>query len=399
MNLVIGAFPYFALPFVISLALVPVAKRIGLLLGIYAVENKRTVHHGRIVRIGGVAIYIAFLLSLAILWRTDSKLIGILLGGCLVFIGGLLDDIYDLSPKYKLLFQFSGAIAALSIGNLSLTNLHVLSLEISNPIIVKTISFLWLIGITNAINLIDGLDGLSSGICTIVTMTIGMLGFFMGRRDVVIMALTLSGAILGFLPYNFHPASVFVGDCGAQFMGFTIAALSLLGFKTTALITLGLPILVLFIPISDTLIAIIRRKLKGQKIMEADKGHLHHVLMLKLKLGHRNTVLVLYVVTALFAIAAIITYFNPKIGLAVIFVLFIAADLFIEFTGMINPRFHPLLTMVNRITGWPHMEDGEDPVDSRLIEESREAETESAETESPEPDTEKPETTDEDKAA
>ena len=380
MNLVIGAFPYFALPFVISLALVPVAKRIGLLLGIYAVENKRTVHHGRIVRIGGVAIYIAFLLSLAILWRTDSKLIGILLGGCLVFIGGLLDDIYDLSPKYKLLFQFSGAVAALSIGNLSLTNLHVLSLEISNPIIVKTISFLWLIGITNAINLIDGLDGLSSGICTIVTMTIGMLGFFMGRRDVVIMALTLSGAILGFLPYNFHPASVFVGDCGAQFMGFTIAALSLLGFKTTALITLGLPILVLFIPISDTLIAIIRRKLKGQKIMEADKGHLHHVLMLKLKLGHRNTVLILYVVTALFAIAAIITYFNPKIGLAVIFVLFIAADLFIEFTGMINPRFHPILTLVNRITGWPHMEDGEDPVDSLLIEESREAEAESSET-------------------
>ena len=380
MNLVIGAFPYFALPFVISLALVPAAKKIGLLLGIYAVENKRTVHHGRIVRIGGVAIYIAFLLSLAVLWRTDSKLIGILLGGCLVFIGGLLDDIYDLSPKYKLLFQFSGAVAALSIGNLSLTNLHVLSLEISNPIIVKTISFLWLIGITNAINLIDGLDGLSSGICTIVTMTIGMLGFFMGRRDVVIMALTLSGAILGFLPYNFHPASVFVGDCGAQFMGFTIAALSLLGFKTTALITLGLPILVLFIPISDTLIAIIRRKLKGQKIMEADKGHLHHVLMLKLKLGHRNTVLILYVVTALFAIAAIITYFNPKIGLAVIFVLFIAADLFIEFTGMINPRFHPILTLVNRITGWPHMEDGEDPVDSLLIEESREAEAESSET-------------------
>ena len=384
MNLVIGAFPYFALPFVISLALVPLAKKIGLLLGIYAVENKRTVHHGRIVRIGGVAIYIAFLLSLAILWRTDSKLIGILLGGCLVFIGGLLDDIYDLSPKYKLLFQFSGAIAALSIGNLSLTNLHVLSFEISNPIIVKTISFLWLIGITNAINLIDGLDGLSSGICTIVTMTIGMLGFFMGRRDVVIMALTLSGAILGFLPYNFHPASVFVGDCGAQFMGFTIAALSLLGFKTTALITLGLPILVLFIPISDTLIAIIRRKLKGQKIMEADKGHLHHVLMLKLKLGHRNTVLILYVVTALFAIAAIITYFNPKTGLAVIFVLFIAADLFIEFTGMINPRFHPLLSMVNRITGWPHMEDGEDPVDSRLIEESREAEEKPSE-----PDAEK----------
>ena len=372
MNLIIGAFPYIALPFVISLALVPVAKRIGLALGIYAVENKRTVHHGRIVRIGGVAIYIAFLLSLAILWRTDTKLNGILIGGCLVFIGGLLDDIYDLPAKVKLLFQCAGAFAALSIGNLSLSALHILSFSITSPVLVKLFSFVWLIGITNAINLIDGLDGLSSGICTIVTMTIGLLGFFMGRRDVVILALALSGSILGFLPYNFHPASVFVGDCGAQFMGFMIAALSLLGFKTTALITLGLPILVLFIPISDTLIAIIRRKLKGQKIMEADKGHLHHVLMLKLKLGHRNTVLVLYVVTALFAAAAILTYFNPKAGIVMILVLFIGADLFIEYTGMINEHFHPVLSLINRLTGWPHMEDGEDPVDTRIISEEKE---------------------------
>ena len=259
MNLITGAFPYFTLPFVISVCWFRSAS-IGLRLGIYAVENQRTVHKGRIVRVGGAAIYSAFMISLAALWNADGKLNGIMIGGALVFLGGLLDDIYDLSPKIKLLFQFAGALAALFIGNLSLVNLHMLSFEISNPIIVKTFSFFWLIGVTNAINLIDGLDGLSSGICTIVTATIGLLGFFMGRRDVCIIALSLSGAILGFLPYNFHPASIFVGDCGAQFMGFTIAALSLLGFKTTALITLGLPILMLFIPISDTLIAIIRRK-------------------------------------------------------------------------------------------------------------------------------------------
>ena len=170
MNLIAGAFPYFMLPFVISVVLVPVCKYIGLRLGIYAVENERTVHHGRIVRIGGAAIYSAFMISLAALWKADVKLNGILIGGALVFLGGLLDDIYDLSPKYKLLFQFAGGIAALSIGNLSLANLHLLSFEISNPIIVKAISFFWLIGVTNAINLIDGLDGLSSGICSIVTM-------------------------------------------------------------------------------------------------------------------------------------------------------------------------------------------------------------------------------------
>ncbi|MCI6704955.1 MAG: undecaprenyl/decaprenyl-phosphate alpha-N-acetylglucosaminyl 1-phosphate transferase [Erysipelotrichaceae bacterium] len=374
MNLVIGAFPYFVLPFVISLCLVPVCKKIGFALGIYALENARTVHHGKIVRMGGVAIYIAFLVSLALLWKADDSLNGILIGSSVVFIGALLDDIYDLPPKVKLLFQVSGTIIAMAVGNIYLTDFHILSFDISNSIITKIISFLWIVGITNAINLIDGLDGLSSGITSIVTLTIGLLGFFMGRRDICILALCLSGSILGFLPYNFHPASIFVGDCGAQFMGFTVACMSLLGFKTTALITLGLPILVLFIPISDTLIAIIRRKLKGQRIMEADKGHLHHILMIKLKLGHKRTVVILYIVCLLFALSAILTYFDPLAGIKVILVLLLLADLFIEYTGMINPKWHPILSIVNKLTGHPKMDDGEDPVDTKEIEEEKKEE-------------------------
>ena len=372
MNLVIGAFPYFVLPFVISLCLVPVCKKIGFALGIYALENARTVHHGKIVRMGGVAIYIAFLVSLALLWKADDSLNGILIGSSVVFIGALLDDIYDLPPKIKLLFQISGTVIAMSVGNIYLTDFHILSFDISNSIITKIISFFWIVGITNAINLIDGLDGLSSGITSIVTLTIGLLGFFMGRRDICILALCLSGSILGFLPYNFHPASIFVGDCGAQFMGFTVACMSLLGFKTTALITLGLPILVLFIPISDTLIAIIRRKLKGQRIMEADKGHLHHILMIKLKLGHKRTVVILYIVCLLFALSAILTYFDPLAGIKVILVLLLLADIFIEYTGMINPKWHPILSIVNKLTGHPKMDDGEDPVDTKEIEEEKE---------------------------
>ena len=374
MNLVIGAFPYFVLTFVISLCLVPVCKKIGFALGIYALENARTVHHGKIVRMGGVAIYIAFLVSLALLWKADDSLNGILIGSSVVFIGALLDDIYDLPPKVKLLFQVSGTIIAMAVGNIYLTDFHILSFDISNSIITKIISFFWIVGITNAINLIDGLDGLSSGITSIVTLTIGLLGFFMGRRDICILALCLSGSILGFLPYNFHPASIFVGDCGAQFMGFTVACMSLLGFKTTALITLGLPILVLFIPISDTLIAIIRRKLKGQRIMEADKGHLHHILMIKLKLGHKRTVVILYIVCLLFALSAILTYFDPLAGIKVILVLLLLADLFIEYTGMINPKWHPILSIVNKLTGHPKMDDGEDPVDTKEIEEEKKEE-------------------------
>ena len=157
-------------------------------------------------------------------------------------------------------------------------------------------------------------------------------------------------------------------------MGFTVACMSLLGFKTTALITLGLPILVLFIPISDTLIAIIRRKLKGQRIMEADKGHLHHILMIKLKLGHKRTVVILYIVCLLFALSAILTYFDPLAGIKVILVLLLLADLFIEYTGMINPKWHPILSIVNKLTGHPKMDDGEDPVDTKEIEEEKKEE-------------------------
>ena len=369
MNLIRGSIPYFITPFIISLVLVPVCKAIGLKLGFYAQENERTVHHGKIVRIGGLAIYLAFIISITILWTADNALNGILIGGFIVFLGGLLDDIFDLSPKIKLLFQVVAAIVAMYVGNLHIDVMHIFSLAITSQVINYAISFFWIVGITNAINLIDGLDGLSSGISAIVTITIGILGFFMGRRDICILALILLGSILGFLPYNFHPASIFVGDCGAQFMGFVIACISLLGFKTTALITLGLPILMLFIPISDTLIAIIRRKLKGQKVSEADRGHLHHILMIKLQMGHRKTVLVLYVVTMLFALASIVSYFNRELGLIMVIVLLIGAEIFIEYTGMINPYFHPVLSIVNRFTGWPKMTEGEDPVDSKILEE------------------------------
>ncbi len=367
MSLTKGAFPYFVLPFLISLCLVPLCKKIGLNLGIYAVENKRTVHQGRIVRIGGVAIYMAFLASLTILYKVDDTVAALAVGGFLVFLGGLLDDIYDLSPKKKLLFQVAASVFAMTYGKLNLEQIQFFDVTITNPVVTYGITFLWLVGVTNAINLIDGLDGLSCGISCIVTLTIGLMGFFMGRRDICVLALLLSGAIAGFLPYNFHPASIFVGDCGAQYLGFSIACLSLLGFKTTTIITLGFPILILFIPISDTLIAILRRKLKGQKISEADRGHLHHILMIKLNLGHKRTVLILYVVTLLFASSAVLSYFNGRLGLILILILLVGFDIFIEFTGMINPSFHPLLSLSYRLFKHPKMIHGMDPLDSDYL--------------------------------
>lgn len=352
MNLLIGAFPYFVLPLLLSFICVPIAKKVGLNLGIYAQENQRTVHHGKIVRIGGLAIYLAFMISMAIFVKADDTLNGILLGGMIIFIGGLLDDIFDLKPTIKLGFQIAAALVAMFVGQIYLTSISLpFGIQINNVFISGFVSFAWIVGITNAINLIDGLDGLSSGISFIVTCTIGLLGFFMGRRDICIMSLILAGSILGFLKYNFHPASIFMGDCGALFLGYMIATISLLGFKTTAFITLGFPILMLFIPISDTIIAIIRRKLKGQKISEADRSHLHHILMYKLDLGHRNAVLILYLMTMLFGVSSVISYFNKVAGAIMVVILLFISEIFIEKTGMINPKFHPLLGLWRRIRG------------------------------------------------
>lgn len=344
---------YFTLPFVISLFLVPIAKLIGFKLNIYAQENARTVHHGKIVRMGGLAIFLSFMICMAIFMNADSTINGILIGGIVVFAGGLIDDIFDLHPLGKLIFQMVGAVIAIVVGQISLDSISIPFLTINTRALSLIISFIWIVGVTNAINLIDGLDGLSSGISFIVICVIGLLGFFMGRRDISIISLILAGATLGFLPYNFHPASIFMGDCGALFLGFMIACESLLGFKTSTFITLGFPIIILFVPLSDTMLAIIRRKLKGQKISEADKSHLHHILMYKIGLGHRNAVLVLYVVTFLFGVCAVVSYFNELIGLIMLVILCLIAWIFIELTGMINPKFHPIIGFMRRVFNWP----------------------------------------------
>ena len=373
LHLIEGAFPFFALPFVISLICVPIAKRIGFALKVYAVENNRTVHHGKIVQMGGLAVFVAFMISMACFLKADSTINGILIGGSVVFLGGLLDDMINLSPLKKLLFEVAGALIAILVGGIGLTSITLpFGIEINMMPFSFLVSFVWIVGVTNAINLIDGLDGLSAGICFIVVCTIGFIGFFMGRRDIPVISLILAGSIAGFLPYNFHPASIFQGDCGA-----------LLGFKPTTFITLGFPVIILFVPISDTLIAMIRRKLSGKGIMQADRSHLHHILMYKLKLGHRNTVLVLYLVTILFGGCAVLSYFNEQWGLILLIVLTFVAEIFIEATEMINPKWHPLLGLCRRLTGHPKKKvllEETDPSDASEI--LTEAESEIEETES-----------------
>ena len=337
------------MPFIISLCLVPIVKKVAWKLNIFAVENERSVHQGKIAQIGGIAVYIAFIFTITFFVKLDDSIRGILIGGFLVFIGGLIDDIYDLPPFGKLLFQCAGAACVMFIGDIYLLTITLpYGITINMSWLSILITFMWIIGLTNAINLIDGLDGLASGFSVIVLFTICILTTLNNRPDVMIVSLALAGATAGFLLYNFHPASIFIGDCGAQFLGFMIASISLLGFKGGTFITLAIPIILLFVPIMDTIIAILRRKLSGKRVTDADKNHLHHILMRTWKLGQRETVLIIYSITAMFGIAAYLYVIDEKVGLGVLAILILACEIFIEATGMISVKYRPILGIIKR---------------------------------------------------
>ncbi len=340
----------FIVTFFISLVLVPQVNKITKDLGIIAHTNKRTIHKGIIARTGGYAIYISFLIGAMMFLKTDTQINSILIGGFVIFLVGFYDDIHDLKPKYKMLGQIIAALVVIVYGGISLKDFTI-------PFIPSSISYFiaiiitvgWIVGITNAVNLIDGLDGLCSGIAIIVLFTISMTSLTYGRTDISSLSLLLAGAIAGFLVYNFHPASVFLGDCGALFIGFMIAVISLLGFgyKSSTFFTLGAPIVVLMVPIMDTIIAIIRRKVHHKSFSEADKNHLHHNLMFKLELGQTKSVLVLYVVTVLFSLCSYL-YLYDKIAATILFItLMLFFEIFVELTGMIDRKYRPVLTFLN----------------------------------------------------
>ena len=340
----------FVITFIISCLLVPFVSKISKKLGIIAHTNKRTIHKGIIARTGGYAIYASFLIGTMIFLKTDTQINAILIGGFIVFMTGFYDDIHDLSPKFKMLGQIIAALVVIIYGDISLKGFAIPFFPtFINQAIAILVTVLWIVGISNAVNLIDGLDGLCSGISIIVLVTISLTSLTYGRTDISSLSLLLAGAIGGFLIYNFHPASVFLGDCGALFIGYMIAVISLLGFgyKSSSFFTLGAPIVVLMVPIMDTLIAIVRRKVHHKSFSEADKNHLHHKLMFSLELGQTKSVLILYAVTILFSFCSYI-YLYDKIAATILFLtLMLLFEVFVEATNMIDRKYKPLLTIMN----------------------------------------------------
>lgn len=340
----------FIVTFFISLILVPIVSKITKNLGIIAHTNSRTIHSGIIARTGGYAIYASFLIGAMIFLKTDTQINSILIGGLIIFLVGFYDDIHDLKPKYKMLGQIIAALIVIFYGGISLKGFTISFLpDPISYVIAIIITIGWIVGITNAVNLIDGLDGLCAGISIIVLFTISIISLTYGRTDISSLSLLLAGSIGGFLVYNFHPASVFLGDCGALFIGFMISVISLLGFgyKSSTFFTLGAPIVVLMVPILDTIIAIIRRKIHHKSFSEADKNHLHHNLMFKLELGQTKSVITLYIVTILFSICSYL-YLRDKLAATVLFIiLMLCFEIFVELTNMIDRKYKPLLTILN----------------------------------------------------
>lgn len=340
---------YVIVPLVISTISVPFVKLIGDKLGIVAEMNERTIHTRRIVRIGGVSIYVAFIIAMGLFMKVDASMNGVVLGASIMFFTGLLDDMLNLKPLIKFGMQVIAALVLMFVGGVTLNAIHLpFGIVINWGILSFLVTFFWLTGITNAINLIDGLDGLAAGICIIVLAIFVPIAVIENRPDILKLCLILIGSIGGFLIFNFNPASIFMGDSGSLFLGFMVASIGLLGFKSSTFITLALPLLLLTVPILDTLSAIVRRLLAGVSIGQADKNHLHHVLMRKF--GHRNTVLILYAFTLALGIIAYIYIVNQPLGLSLLVVVGIGIELFLERTQMISPKYRPILNIIDRIT-------------------------------------------------
>lgn len=298
--------PTLLLAFLITFVTTPIVRHLGIRLGVIAHMNERTVHTKPIVRMGGLAIFLGFVFSILINLELNNQLIGILLGATAITSIGLLDDIFSLNPYLK----FGGQIGAAAIPYFFNIGIFFITNPFGGVIPLGwwslPVTIIWLVGIMNTINLIDGLDGLASGLTAISSFVLMLVALYTGQYPAAILSLALLGSNLAFLRYNFSPADIFMGDSGSLFLGYMLGLCAIIGvLKSTTTLALAVPILILGIPISDTALAIIRRVRNGKGIFQADKQHIHHKL-LNIGLNHKQVVLVCYFISLILGIMAFI---------------------------------------------------------------------------------------------
>lgn len=341
---------------VTTLLVTPLVRIVSVRRGLVVQPGGRKIHARPISQLGGVAIFAGVTVAVVTQWvgetqfgwnpvlsaETQANLLGVGLGITTMFLVGLVDDLVNLTPITKLAGQaFAAAIVVFSglridyVGNPAGDGL------IQVGLLAIPVTVVYLVGFANVINLIDGLDGLAAGLSAIAAASLLILAAGSGRLDAAFLAAVVIGACLGFLRYNFNPASIFMGDSGAMFLGFTLATISLLGvMKTTAAIALAIPLIIIGVPIFDTASAIVRRLRHGRPIQEADKGHIHHRLLLR-GFDQRQTVLIIYAWSAVLSVGAYAVRYTPGVIRAVVLVvLFAITGLMAHWLGLYEGTGH-----------------------------------------------------------
>jgi UDP-GlcNAc:undecaprenyl-phosphate GlcNAc-1-phosphate transferase len=311
-RLLVNVFLALVVSLVISFLTSPVVKNFAYKVGAIDVpKDARRMHKVPIPRLGGLAIFFGFIVGILLFDKIDRQMQGILLGAVVIVVLGVVDDITPLPAKLKFVVQIIAAlipvfhgvvIKAVSNPNLLSDNAYWQMGNISSVVI----TVLWIVAITNSVNLIDGLDGLAVGVSTISATTVLVISLLVSDMQVAIAMAALVGACAGFMPYNLNPAKMFMGDTGATFLGYILATMSIQGlFKFYAIISFAVPFLILGLPIFDTAFAFIRRIAHGQSPMQADRSHVHHRLI-DMGLNQKQAVATLYVISAILGLSAVV---------------------------------------------------------------------------------------------
>ena len=330
--------------FFISVTLTPIVRVLAFKFRVTDIpKDTRRMHTKEMPLMGGLAIFFAFILCAMIFCEIDRKIIGVLLGSVLIVVTGIIDDKYEMKAVFKFIMQIAaGIIAYLSGIVIQQINIFGTIIDFEVLGIDGLVTVVWIVALTNAINLIDGLDGLSCGVSTISSFTL-LISLIYSDTPFSVIVLTgiLAGSCLGFLPFNFNPAKIFMGDTGALFLGYTMSVLSILGcFKLNALVSFWVPFLIFALPLLDTAFAFTRRILTGRSPFSADRGHVHHRLIDK-GFDQKHSVLLLYAVSGISGVSAILISFDKFIGgtamlLVAVVVLILNLTLGSDVNGMLN---------------------------------------------------------------
>ena len=323
----------FAVAAVLSYFFTPPVKNFAHKVGAIDVpKDARRMHKKPIPRLGGLAIYGGFLCSILIFGQLDETMLCVLLGAAIIVALGIFDDVLALGAKLKFVVQIVAAAIPVCIGDLQIglfTNLNPLSDTpfVHLGILAVPVTIIWIVGITNAVNLIDGLDGLAVGVSSIAAITMLAVALLTGNMPIAITMAALAGACIGFLPYNLNPAKIFMGDTGSTFLGYMLATVSIMGlFKFYAVISFAVPFLILGLPIFDTANAIIRRVAAGRSPMSPDRGHVHHKLI-DMGFNQKQAVAILYAISATLGLTAVVLTSSGEVKAIVLLLAVLAAIL------------------------------------------------------------------------